>query len=154
MGETTRPVTSGTPEDIRREIGRTQARMDETLNEIEDRLAPRRVYERTREAAEDGLRRAGRATGDAARRTADRAERQGRALARRVDQVGRGRTIAGAAAGVAALWYASRLWRRRRTVDETTPVPAHADWERPFLQSGQEPPPRRGLRRFRRSEST
>lgn len=123
MGEGTRPVNRA-PEAIRSDIAQTQARLDATLKEIEARLAPRRVVERAREAAEERL-----------RRTAGRAGAHGRALVRRVDDMGRARVIGGAADVVAAALATRRRLARRRAAAESAAVPAHADWERPFLQS-------------------
>jgi hypothetical protein len=98
MGETTRTVKTGngSPDEIREEIARTQARVGETLEEIERRLSPRRLYERAREATE-------RAVGD-----------RGRQVVRQVDELGRGRVAGGAVGSLTAVWLLARSLRARR----------------------------------------
>jgi Protein of unknown function (DUF3618) len=102
MGETTRTMIPGdaSPSEIRNEIDRTQARLGETLEELERRLSPRQVYERAREATH---------------RVVERAGDRGREVVRQVDDLGRGR-VAGAAAGsLAAAWLLARKLRSSRS---------------------------------------
>lgn len=111
MDENARPVTSATeagksPDQIRRDILQTQAEIEKTIIALEDRLSPRNIYQRSTEAAREGIGRASQSAGDAASRAASQARR-------RVDEFGRGRA-AGAAAGIASLVMLVRGWRRQR----------------------------------------
>lgn len=112
MDENARPVTSESeagknPDQIRRDILQTQAAMEKTITALEDRLSPRNIYQRSTEAAREGIGRASQSAGDAASRAAWQARR-------RVDEFGRGRAAAGMAAGVASLVMLVREWRGRR----------------------------------------